>query len=167
MKKLRRFKTFEEINFDFGDEDWENIEKEKMKMIDNRYDFLDFEIEYFIKCGFEFIPRIPGQTNPQVREIHKMFNLSIIKSRNNNGGITYHCTIRISGKNSGAVVEDLAGFEEESRIKNIKNLMKKIYLFMWNNGFDINKYEEEEAQRKELAAKMKDVDPYEEEDWVN
>jgi hypothetical protein len=163
MKQLKRFKTFEEINFKFDDDDWKSIELEKIKMKDEKLEFVDSEKNYLTDCGFVFAKNYDGREC--FKEDNKMFYIKIVKTLRDKKP-AYFCSLNIMGKNP-TFEQDVKTNNDEDRLKSLKIMMKKIYMLMWNLGFDIKKYEEEEIKRKDLSLKMKEIDPLEEEDWTN
>jgi hypothetical protein len=94
-----------------------------------------------------------------------MFYIKIVKTLRDKKP-AYFCSLNIMGKNP-TFEQDVKTNNDEDRLKSLKIMMKKIYMLMWNLGFDIKKYEEEEIKRKDLSLKMKEIDPLEEEDWTN
>lgn len=161
MKHLR---TYEELNFDFDDEDWNSIKLEKVKEADKLNRFLDYEIEFFIKAGFIHKP-MSFSTREHFIDSCKEFTISIQKYKVRDPHMSYYCSINIPNNSSTTINEDIISIEQSERTKLMKNLMRKIYIYLWSKGVDLDEIAEKERKKKELAIKMKDIDPLEEEDW--
>jgi len=157
MKDLKHLKKFEEIVFDFDENDWEDIEKEKLLSADRKGVFVNFEKEFLEKWGF-----IADGRN--FIDDQKYYRLVITKYIQSATRTALFCQLQdlIAHKTIGLTVELLENdLTRENRIKSLKKLMKKIYIYLQTNGID-----EETIKKKEaLRIKMKDIDPYQEEQW--
>jgi hypothetical protein len=163
MKHLR---TYEEINFDFDDEDWEAINQEKIREADKINRFLDYEKEFFLKVGFMYKPMTYGNRE-NFTDTCKEFTITIQKYKVKEPYVSYYCSINIPNLGATtAVNEEITTIEQPERIKLMRKLIRKIYMFLWSKGIDLDEIVENERKRKEMAVKMKNVDPYEEEDWT-
>jgi len=189
MKNLKAYNDFikEEIIFNFDDENAEEMNLLKIKEIDINGEFLNYEKEFFENIGLT-----PTTYGIGYGEDNIYYSLSIRKnvffSTGNERDRNIESKVDLFYKAHVIIKKkDLLGrddepyalriscntYDEKERISILKKLMKNLYIFMSKHGIDpesIKAKEEEkikkQREQEEKALKMKDVDPYGEEQWT-
>jgi len=151
VNHLKHLKKFEEIKFDFEDDDWVEIEKDILSNADRTNKLLDFEIEFFEKMGFTY-------SDNRLQEKGPYYTLTITK----HAGCQYLCFINNSGFATRSLTVDLREKPgKDGRTQLMRKLIRKIYVELCDMNLDPTSIE-----RKTKSTNIrKDIDPYNEEKW--
>jgi hypothetical protein len=176
ITKFLRFIN-EDLNFDFDENDWSEIEKIKTDTTHRRGEFLPYEIEYFEKIGLtlqaknmlsERTPqyrvsvtkrinavndnRFAGSTNPKKEPFHINYHISLTDQHGNT--IKNFLTGEMSPETPFDTIKPI-----------VKRILKEIYIILWEKGWDPEAARKQKEQREKSFLKHKDEDPYGEEKW--